>query len=461
MFQKNFTFLLTAIILCIIGVSFFYSQVRSNFQASGATISSISINEVEKQTVIYKEKQSEISKTNTEIEQSKNLINEVQRQKLGLEKDLAVLQTQGQSIQKQLSENSLNIISATTGKNYAASSETRQSLETQQKELSDKVKINLEAQEKIKLQIDQKANQIVENETNINALEKTLDVKKSELIEQLNNIINIGLLLASNYAIYLLILIILWVIYRVVLKIISKDIHSQPIKEASKKGIKIIWIVLSVLVVFYGFAGQFSYILTSLGFVSAALVFALQNFVASFFVFVIVTITKIIKVGDIVKIGPDSENYTGEVTMIGRFYTFIREISPQNQEQLGRTVSVPNSFLLIHPVINFTVRNKILWQNLKVIVNGNSDQAKAKQILQRILITRFDWVKDRKHQYLDQDVDITEFVPKISMSLEDRGVAYTLHFPCHFQKYNEIYDQLLTEVLTEFKKEDIKLGFII
>jgi small-conductance mechanosensitive channel len=229
----------------------------------------------------------------------------------------------------------------------------------------------------------------------------------------------------------------------------------------AKKGIKIIWIVLSVLVIFYGFAGQFSYILASLGFVSAALVFALQNFVASFFVFVIVSITKIIKVGDIVKIGPDSENYTGEVTMIGRFYTFIREISPQNQEQLGRTVSVPNSFLLIHPVINFTVRNKILWQNLKVIVNGNSDQVKAKQILQHILTTRFDWVKDRKHQYLDQDIDITEFVPKISMSLEDRGVAYTLHFPCHFQKYNEIYDQLLTEVLTEFKKEDIKLGFIV
>lgn len=100
-------------------------------------------------------------------------------------------------------------------------------------------------------------------------------------------------------------------------------------------------------------------------------------------------------------------------------------------------------------------------QNLKIIVNGNSDQIKAKQTLQKILTTRFDWVKDRKRQYLDQDVDIAEFAPKISMSLEDRGVAYTLHFPCHFQKYNEIYDQLLTEVLTEFKKEDIKIGFIV
>jgi small-conductance mechanosensitive channel len=461
MFQKNFTFLLTAITLCVIGVSFFYNQVRSNFQVYGDNISSISINEVEKQTVIYKEKQSEINKVNTDIEQSKSLIREIQNQKLSLEKDLITAQTKRQSIEKQLSENNLNIISATTGKNYQQKSETKQFLESQENELSNKRKENLDTQEKFKLQIEQKSNQIIENETNIKGLEKTLDNKKSELIYQLNNIINIGFLLASNYAVYVLILIVLWVIYRVILRLISQDLHNEQIKTASKKAIKVIWIILSILVIFYGFAGQFNYILASLGFVSAALVFALQNFVASFFIFIIVSITKIIKVGDIVKVGPDSETYTGEITMIGRFYTFIKEISPQNQEQLGRTVSVPNSFLLIHPVINFTVKNKILWQNLKIVVNGNSDQIKAKQILQKILTIRFEWVKDRKHQYLDQDIDITEFTPKISTSLEDRGVAYTLHFPCHFQKYNEIYDQLLTEVLTEFKKEEIKLGFIV
>jgi small-conductance mechanosensitive channel len=461
MFQKNFTFLLTTIILCIIGVSFFYGQVRASFQVSGANISSVSINEVEKQTVIYKEKQLEINKTNEEIDKSKNQIRLIEKQKTDLLKNLNNLQSQAQVIQKQLSENSLNLISATAGKNTNSNTFIKQNLESLESELTSKLSINSTSVKELQKQIDSKDNEIIQYQAAIGVLEKNLDIKKSELINQLNNVINIGLLLASNYAIYLLILIILWVVYRVILRIISKDIQSQPIKEASKKAIKVIWVILSILVVFYGFAGQFSYILASLGFVSAALVFALQNFVASFFVFVIVSITKIIKVGDIVKIGPDSENYTGEVTMIGRFYTFIREISPQNQEQLGRTVSVPNSFLLVHPVINFTVRNKILWQNLKIIVNGNSDQVKAKQILQKILVTRFDWIKDRKHQYLDQDIDILEFTPKISMSLEDRGVAYTLHFPCHFQKYNEIYDQLLTEVLAEFKKEDIKLGFII
>jgi small-conductance mechanosensitive channel len=461
MFQKNFIFLLTSIILCIIGVSFFYGQVRANLQTSGATISSVSINEVEKQTVIYKEKQAEINKTNSDIELVKSQIRELQIKKLSLENELTNLQTQEQTIQKQIAENNYKIISVSSGKNMTTSSESKQLLEIQEKELSEKLKLNQDFADKIKTQIEQNQLQLFEKENGLKTLETSLNIKKSELIDQLNNIINIGLLLASNYAVYLLILIILWVVYRVILRLISQDLHNQQIKLASKKVIKIIWIVLSLLVIFYGFAGQFSYILASLGFVSAALVFALQNFVASFFIFAIVSVTKIIKVGDIVKIGPDSENYTGEITMIGRFYTFIREISPQNQEQLGRTVSVPNSFLLIHPVINFTVKNKILWQNLKIVVHGSSDQIKAKQILQKILSTRFDWIKDRKHQYLDQDIDIAEFTPKISMALEDRGVAYTLHFPCHFQKYNEIYDQLLTEVLTEFKKEDIKLGFIV
>jgi small-conductance mechanosensitive channel len=461
MFQKNFIFLLTSIILCIIGVSFFYGQVRASLQTSGASISSVSINEVEKQTVIYKEKQTEINKTNSDIEIVRSQIRELQIKKVGLENQLNNLANQEQTIQKQIAENNYKIISASSGKNITNSSESKRSLEIEQNQLSEKLKSNQDFADKIKEQTQQNQLQLVEKENSLKTLELSLNIKKSELIDQLNNIINIGLLLASNYAVYFLILIILWVIYRVILRLISQDLHNQQIRTASKKGLKIIWIVLSLLVIFYGFAGQFSYILASLGFVSAALVFALQNFVASLFVFIIVSFTKIIKVGDIVKIGADSENYTGEIVMIGRFYTFIQEISPQNQEQLGRTVSIPNSFLLIHPVINFTVKNKILWQNLKIVVNGSSDQIKAKQILQKILTTRFEWVKDRKQQYLDQDVDIAEFTPKISMALEDRGVAYTLHFPCHFQKYNEIYDQLLTEVLTEFKKEDIKLGFIV
>ena len=105
MFQKNFTFLLTTIILCIIGVSFFYGQVRANLQASGATISSVSINEVEKQTVIYKEKQVEINKTNSDIELAKGQIRDLQIKKLSLESELTNTQNQEQTIQKQITEN--------------------------------------------------------------------------------------------------------------------------------------------------------------------------------------------------------------------------------------------------------------------------------------------------------------------------------------------------------------------
>jgi small-conductance mechanosensitive channel len=459
MIQKNFTFFLITFILCTLGLSFVYGQIKSSISLSTSNISSVSINEVEKQTVIYKEKQSEINKTIVEIDQSKNQIKAIQAQKQELENELSSLQIQSKVFQKQLSETKNSDANESNGKNIQTSLIKNESFNLSQTELLKKLNDNYIIQENIKAKIEEKSTLILEFQSTVSILEKTLDLKKSELIDQLNNIINIGLLLASNYAIYLLILIILWVVYRVIISLVSKDIKNQPIKEGSINVVKIVWIGLSILVIFYGFAGQFSYILASLGFVSAALVFALQNFVASIFVFVIITFTKIIKVGDIVKIGPDFENYNGEVIKIGRFYTFIREISPQNQEQLGRTVSVPNSFLLSHPVINFTVRNKILWQNLKVVVDGDSDQIIAKQILQKVLTTRFDWVKNRKQQYLDLDADVTEIIPKISMSLEDRGVAYTLHFPCHFQKYNEIYDQLLTEILIEFKNENIKLAF--
>ena len=66
----------------------FYGQVRSSFQVSGSSISSVSINEVEKQTVIYKEKQSEINKIIEEIDKSKKQIRLNQSQQQDLEKEL-------------------------------------------------------------------------------------------------------------------------------------------------------------------------------------------------------------------------------------------------------------------------------------------------------------------------------------------------------------------------------------
>jgi small-conductance mechanosensitive channel len=461
MIKQNFLFLLTAIFLCIVGVSFLYGQLQTSIQSKGTNISSVSINEVEKQTVVYKEKQLEINQANESIDKTRVALKQLTSEKMELEKSLINLGAEEQNIQKQIAENNSNYQSISSGKNLDKTNlQAKQNYETLDKTLAEKIKVNSNKQEEIKQKIDQKNIEISASESTIKSLEQSLDSKKNELINQLNSVINIGLLLASNYAIYLLILAALWILYKFTLGVMDKELHNETIKVASRKTIKIVWTILSVFVIFYAFAGQFSYILASFGFVSAALVFALQNFVASFFVFVIVSFTKIIKKGDIVKVGPTSEGYTGEVIAIGRFYTFIKEISPENQEVLGRTVSIPNSFLLIHPVTNFTVSNKVIWQTLKVVVDGNSDQNKAKQILNEILTTKFDWVKDRQQQYLDHQVNLDELTPKLSMSLEERGVGYTLHFPCHFQKYNEIYDQLLTELLNKFKESDIKIGFL-
>jgi small-conductance mechanosensitive channel len=461
MIKKNFIFLLTSIFLCILGVSFLYSQLQSNLESKGTNISSISINEVEKQTIVYKEKQTEINKTSENVDKNKLLLRQSNLEKMELEKSLISLTAEDQNLQKQILENTNSYKSLSSAKNFETTNpQAKENYESLDKILSEKSKANTTKQNDTRQQIDQKNIEISSSEATIKSLEQSLDSKKNELITQLNSVINIGLLLASNYAIYILILAALWVLYKFALGVMDSELHNETIRVASRKTVKIIWAIISVFVVFYAFAGQFSYILASFGFVSAALVFALQNFVSSFFVFVIISFTKIIKKGDIVKVGPTSEGYTGEVISIGRFYTFIKEISPENQEILGRTVSIPNSFLLIHPVTNFTVSNKVIWQSLKVVVNGESDQTIAKQILNEILTSKFDWVKDRQHQYLDHEVNLSELTPKLSMSLEERGVGYTLHFPCHFQKYNEIYDQLLTEVLSKFKSSNIKIGFL-
>ena len=64
-----------------------------------------------------------------------------------------------------------------------------------------------------------------------------------------------------------------------------------------------------------------------------------------------------------------------------------------------------------------------------------------------------------KKDYLDSEIDLDAFQPKVFMSLGDRGYAFTIHFPCRFNRYNEISDQLLSEIINEFDQNDIKIAF--
>ncbi len=456
--KKNLYIILIITLGLFFCFNYLNSAFRSNLAASQSSTSSVGLKEVEQQTTIFKEKQKDIDKL-------KDQLTENSLRQITAESNKSSLVSKVTEVNNLIQKWEINLaqekqkLEDLKNNNQINESEERKSQELKVNDLSLKLKEKYSFLLEVKTELDVKNTEFKNLQSAQQNLQSNLNSKSQELNGQFSNVINTTALLASNYFIYVILLIIYSIIYKGIRYLIHKDIHNPTFKSAGKLTVKIIWITLSVGTLFYGLAGQFSYILASFGFVSAALVFALQNFVVSFFVFLVVSVTGIFHEGDIIKVGGTGECYTGKIINVGRFYTFIKEINPENHQEVGRIVSVPNSFLLVHPVTNYTVNNKIMWIDLKLNVKEGSNQRQVKQIIDYITDEKYKFVKENLVEFLDVDADMEELTPKLFVSLNDKGFVYNIHFPVRYDKYNSIHNSLLDDIILAFEKEGIKFAF--
>ncbi len=461
---KKHIITLLIIIICLFGSIFSYWNSNNNDKTS-----SLTINDVDSQIQVFKSKQDAVNKLKKDSTENEKTIDQKSAQIIVLEKKIAEVEAQNIAQRAQLEKNKtqrdtkiLELSSLQNEKTIDVNKEKKQiqdNLETANSEVNKQIEPSKIEKSTLQTQKTQLEQEIKSLESLQKTIQQSIDEKNTEISQQYNIVTATVSLLLSNYVIYILLLISYWVIYKYIRYLIHKDVHNHTFKNASKLTARILWIALSIITILYGFAGQFAYIFTSLGFATAAIVVALQSFVASFFVFVILSITKIFKTGDIIKVGANYECYFGKIVSIGRFYTFIKEINSDNHEEMGRTVVIPNSFLITHPITNYTYHNQVIWQNLKITVTQNNDQKLVKELLEKISKDKFEWMCQDIDTWLDSGVELSSITPKIIMSIDLKGLAYIVHFPCRFNKYNAIYDMLLLEIIDSFNENKIVIAF--
>ena len=459
--KKNIYIVLIISICLFVGLNVLNSNLKQSLGISKSSVSSVGLTEVETQTRLFKEKQNGIDKLKEDLNKNNLELTKTEVVKDDLDSKIVQITNQLSKLDKdlELEKQALANLKAKDNTDDLTIAPKITETETKLKETEIKFKEKTTLLNAVKTENQSKTAEIKSLQSTNQSIQNTLENKNSELSNQFSNVVNTFALLASNYVIYIILLVIYWLVYKSIRYLIHRDIINLTFKNASKLTVKIIWIMLSLGTIFYGLAGQFTYILTSLGFVSAALVFALQSFVSSFFVFVVLSITRIFKEGDIIKVGASFEGYTGKIISIGRFYTFIKEINADNHEEMGRTVSIPNSFLLTHPVTNYTFHNQVIWQNLEVTAKEGCDPIAVKDLLESVVNDKFDWVKQNIVEYLDIEANLSEIKPKVLLSLKDTGFLFTIHFPCRYDKYNEIYNLILEEIIVKFREEDIHFAF--
>jgi small-conductance mechanosensitive channel len=257
-----------------------------------------------------------------------------------------------------------------------------------------------------------------------------------------------------------------WLFYWVLRWLINRLIPSETVKNILQLVLTFGTIFVSFITIFIAFAGNTTYLGPTLGVFSAALIVALQDFIASFFSWVVIKARGPYKLGDAIEI-PTPVNggtLTGVVTQIGFFRTRIREKlggdSPDREQFTGKTIFFPNNLILKQGFRNFTFDNKILWHTIKFTVTFESDFDVAKDSIEDVIHKEFHYMLDHKDVYLDDVYNLkTVYKPKVYLHVGDTGPVFTVWLPCKVGNYRDLLEKVSIKILKEFKKNQIELAY--
>jgi hypothetical protein len=179
---------------------------------------------------------------------------------------------------------------------------------------------------------------------------------------------------------------------------------------------------------------------TAVSFLWAATVFALQNFIASFFTYLYISFTNQYDVGDIIKIGDPRMTGIGEVLELGLFSTIIKEL---DSELLftGRQFILPNQIFFTAGVFNYTKNNLFFWHTITTLI-ATQPWVGCDDLLDRyrtIIHQTHQEIIAKHHQLYERD---QTHHPKYKYSVTDRGIEIEVRLNIHF--YNVLECNNLT-----------------
>jgi small-conductance mechanosensitive channel len=254
-----------------------------------------------------------------------------------------------------------------------------------------------------------------------------------------------------------------WIIYRGILKYVNKK-YSSKIAGATNTGLLILIFVLSLFTVFATFSSSIPLFLSSISFLSAAIVFALQDFFASFFAWIYINTSDQYSVGDSILITSDTRVIYGTVMDVGVFRTTLLEKvgdgGLDTEMNTGRIITFPNRFVHKHSLSNYTKNHLLIQHKFKFTIEYNQDYAKAKEVIIATVNEIYTMMELDEQKYLDPHLpEDVSYTPKVYTHLDSSGVTYTIWFACKLGMKRVVQEYYSTAILNAVEKADIKLAY--
>lgn len=211
------------------------------------------------------------------------------------------------------------------------------------------------------------------------------------------------------------------------------------------------------LIIFFFLSPYGSKYATGFWVFTAAVVFALQNYVASFFSYVYITISRQFEKGDIISTWNPFMAATGEVKKVGFFFTDIKEV---DKELLftGRVVSMPNNLIFSWGIFNYTKNNLLFWHEFVITLWSKQNAHEEFLIAKEIIIECYKTLlKEKKYYPVDSLTKDSINKPKFDLKITDKGLECKVRILVNFYKILDSNNTIMCSLIDAHHAGKIKL----
>lgn len=226
----------------------------------------------------------------------------------------------------------------------------------------------------------------------------------------------------------------------------------------------IIAIILTILTIILVFAENIGLLISGFSLLSAALVFALQDYVSCFFSWVYIELAKTFRVKDIIQITSDTREINGDVTEIGFFKTSIREklggTNFDKEMYTGKIVTFPNNFIFKHSLTNFSKNHQILFHNFKITIPFEFDFQHVNSVIEKAITQTSTKLMTKKDKYYGETMkDLIPVKPTLYHTIADNGVEFTIWYGCKIGMLRLVLEKYTANILDNLNKEQISMSY--
>ena len=244
----------------------------------------------------------------------------------------------------------------------------------------------------------------------------------------------------------IVIVVILFLVLNFIVALVKRSMLKKATTKKHKSNvqifsriIRIIIIIVLILTAFSSYYGSWTGLGIWAGLFSAALGWALQRPITGVAAWIMVVTKRPFEIGDRIMIGDTK----GDVSDISLSHIYLSEVGGTiaSEELSGRVIMIPNSILFEQKIINYTMQDEYILDEVITLVTYESDLEKAKEICY-----------DAGLKFLDQDLKKHGEKPLVRVFQQDSGIHVKVRYRVRTSKRIETLSEIHNEIINNINK---------